>query len=415
MDKNKKLALNYLKHKEENGMSYSKISELTGYSVSYLKKLRLLIEEKDIDTLMKHGGINNKNHLADEKEINYIINFKAQYPIISISQFQDIYHEQIIFNKKMKKDVENNNLKKRSYKFFQELFRAQGWKSPFKYRSKKNKSTHTLRKPMAKRGMLVMIDGTPHDWFQNGNVFSLHLAIDDATGEYLCGYFAPTETLFGYCNVLKLLLKKHGIPENIYSDKHVIFKSSLEYKLTNFGKILKDFGINLILANSPQAKGKVERANRTLQGRLIIDIKRHNISTYSELNMFFNNYYCNYLNHKFAYKPESDEDAYVKLLKGSDIIQYMCIREERKIQSGNVFSYKAKYYTIITDKGTTQYFYKGTEIEVRENIFNGKITVKYGKKIYETIETGKIIQKESVQILVNDQKDLINIFNKNDD
>lgn len=167
-----------------------------------------------------------------------------------------------------------------------------------------------------------MIDSTPHDWFGNGKPFSLHLAIDDATGEYLCGYFAPTETLFGYCKV-QLLLTKHGIPENIYSDKHTIFKSSVEYNLTTFGTICEELGINMIYANTPESKDKIERANRTLQGRLLVDIKRYGIKTYDELNTFFNDKYCDYLNHKFSYRPKAEESTFVKLEENFDLESYM--------------------------------------------------------------------------------------------
>ena len=90
---------------------------------------------------------------------------------------------------------------------------------------------------MPKKGMLIMIDGTPHDWFQNGKKFSLHLAIDDATGEYLAGWFSKEECLESYCHLLLLILTKYGIPENIYSDKHTILKSPTEYKRYIYTKI----------------------------------------------------------------------------------------------------------------------------------------------------------------------------------
>lgn len=410
MRSNKNLALNYLKEKEHNGLSYARISELTGYSISYLKKLKIIVESEDIETLKVHRGKNNKNRLAGEKEINFIIKFKEQYPNISISQFQDIYNEQIIFNKRMKQTIIKYNLKLRSYSFFQTLFKKMKWKSPFKHKVKGKKQSHTLREPMPKRGMLVMIDGTPHDWFNNGKLFSLHLALDDATGEYLCGYFMPTERLEGYCKLLELLLTKYGIPENLYSDKHIIFKSSVEYNLTTFGKICEDLGVNLIFANSPEAKGKIERANRTLQGRLLIDIKRYNIKTYEELNIFFNDKYCDYLNHKFSYEPKEKDSAFVQLIKNFDLTSYFCYRTERKFLDGNVFAYNNCYYKIYDKHGEIIHLYRGTIIEVRENIFTNVITVKYGKTIYNTVLIEKRNKKDRVQTVINDQKDLINYF-----
>lgn len=411
MKSNKKIALQYLKEKEHSGLSYARISELTGYSISYLKKLKVRVENEDIESLKTHKGINNKNRLAGDTEINFIIEFKKQYPIISISQFQDIYNETFIFNPKMKDTVKQYNLKQRSYSFFQTLFKNQKWQSPFRHKVKGKKQSHTLREPMPKRGILIMIDGTPHDWFTNGKTFSLHLAIDDATGEYLCGYFAPTETLFGYCKVLMLLLSKYGIPENIYSDKHTIFKSSVEYNLTTFGTICEELGINMIYANTPEAKGKIERANRTLQGRLLVDIKRHGIKTYDELNTFFNDKYCDYLNHKFSYKPKDEDSAFVKLEENFDLESYMCIKKERKFLKGNVFSYNNCFYKMYDENGEILHLYIGTTIEVRENILTSKITAKYNKKIYDTVLFEKKNRKDSVQTLINDQKDLVDYFN----
>ena len=129
--------------------------------------------------------------------------------------------------------------------------------------------------------------------------FSLHIAVDDATGEILAGWFMPNECLEGYCHMLKILIEKHGIPENIYSDKHTIFKSPIDGNLTQFGRMCEELGINMIFAETAQAKGKVEKKNDTVQGRLLNDIKRYKIKTYAELNDFFNNKYINYLNVKF--------------------------------------------------------------------------------------------------------------------
>ena len=185
----------------------------------------------------------------------------------------DIYHEDVIFNKKMKSVDIEYNLKQRSYSFFESLYKKEKWKSPIKHKEfAKNYVSHPLREPSEKRGILIMIDGTPHDWFNNGKKFSLHLAIDDATGEILCGYFMPTECLKGYVILLKLLLEEYGIPENIYSDRHTILISPKDGELTQFGHMYKDLGINQIAALTPEAKGKVERMNKTIQNGLLNDI-----------------------------------------------------------------------------------------------------------------------------------------------
>lgn len=408
---NKKYALK-LVHDKLNGLnnySYSKIAILSGYKKLQIVRFANLLKEKDIDLILTHGlSGKQSNNSPSKKEILFIKSFKNQYPVISISQFRDIYHEDIIYNPKMKKVVEENNLKKRSYSFFEYLYKKEGWISPIKHKEfTKNYISHPLREPTSKRGTLIMIDGTPHDWFGNGKKFSLHLALDDATGEILCGYFMPTECLEGYANLLYLLITKHGIPENIYSDRHTILIAIKEGELTQFGYICEDLGINQIAALTPEAKGKIERMNKTIQNRLLNDINRHNISTYTELNEWFNSYYIKYLNHKFAYKPKEKEKAFVKL--GNTNLDYiLCTRYERKILDGCVVSYNGHYYKVITNNNELKHIFKGSVVTVYENILNHKIFVKYYNKFYNTeIIPDKITASSKAKITrVENQKKL---------
>ena len=385
--KNKKYALQLLKQKV-NGeiiISYVGIAELTGYSEKQIRRLSKEIENKDIESLAIHASTGKTpNNAASTLELEYIKQFKTQYPVISISQFMDIYHEDIIFNPNKLEDIYIYNLKKRSYSFFKDLYHNNGWASPRKHRCFKGKDSHPLREPSPRRGILIMIDGTPHDWFDNGKKFSLHLAVDDATGEILAGWFMPTECLEGYCYMLKILIKKHGIPENIYSDKHTIFKSPVDGNLTQFGRICEELGINMIFAETAQAKGKVEKKNDTVQGRLLNDIIRYKIKTYTELNEFFNSQYVDYLNHKFAYEPKEKESVFVVIDKNFDWTNILCIKETRKMLDGCVFSYSNNYYQLLDKDNLIVKIFKGTEITVMEDIFNHTIRAEYRKKVYST-------------------------------
>ena len=242
--KNKKYALQLLKDKinGERLISFVSISELSGYSERQIRRWSKDIENRDIDSLLIHASKGKTpNNAASNTELEYLKDFKKQYPNISISQFMDIYHEDIIFNPDKSDDVYEFKLRKRSYSFFKDFYRNNGYKSPRKHRCFKGKDSHPLREPSPRRGILIMIDGTPHDWFENGKKFSLHLAVDDATGEILAGWFMPTECLEGYCYMLIILIQKHGIPENIYSDKHTIFKSPVDGNLTQFGRMSVTF------------------------------------------------------------------------------------------------------------------------------------------------------------------------------
>ena len=252
------------KNNGEIKITFSEISSQTGYSRMHLNRLIKEVEKKDIDSLLVHGLTGkNSNNSAPNQEIEYIKNFKNQYPVISISQFMDIYHEDVIWNKAKQEDVKKYNLKVRSKSFFQQLYKKEGWKSPIKHKSFKNNSgKHTLRNPYPRRGMLIMTDGTPHDWFGNGTKFSLHMTLDDATDEILSGWFMPTECQLGYCYAFKIMFEKYGLPQAIYSDRTTILWNPKDGELTQVGRMLDELGIELIYANSPQAKGKIENKNK---------------------------------------------------------------------------------------------------------------------------------------------------------
>lgn len=133
MIKNKKKALELLKQKNngEIKITFSEISNQTGYSRMHLNRLIKEVEKKDIDNLLVHGLTGkNSNNSAPSQEIEYIKNFKNQYPVISISQFMDIYHEDVIWNKEKQDDVKKYNLKVRSKSFFQQLYKKRRMEKP---------------------------------------------------------------------------------------------------------------------------------------------------------------------------------------------------------------------------------------------------------------------------------------------
>ena len=401
-----------------NNYSYSQISSLTGFTKRHLIRLSQKLNKKDIDSILVHGLTNKpSNNSPSDKEIEFIKNFKNKYPVISITQFQDIYHEDVVCNPNMAKIVKENNLKVRSYSFYESLYEKFHWIKPIAHRCfNKEYDSHPLREPSPQKGILIMIDGTPHDWFQNGRKSSLHLAIDDATGETLCGWFMPTECLEGYVHMLEILVTKYGIPENIYCDKHTILISPIDGNLTNFGHMCEDLGINIIAANTPQAKGKVEKWNNTIQNRLINDIKRYGIKSIDELNIFFNDFYCNYLNEKYAYEPKENETAFVPLVN-TDLSNILCIRDTRTILNGNMFSWKNNYYQILDQDNSIKLIYKGTEIQVFENVLTKKVKVKYYNIFYETkkIEGHRQDPVKREQMRIDNQKQLEQVLKERDE
>ena len=420
LKKDKQKALELLKQKN-NGeiiITYNEISKQTGYSRMQLSRLSQEIEKKDIDDLLIHGLTGkNSNNSAPNQEIEYIKEFKNQYPVISISQFMDIYHEDVIWNKEKQDDVKKYNLRIRSKSFFQQLYKKEGWKSPIKHKCFNNdKSNHPLRNPSPRTGMLIMTDGTPHDWFQNGKLASLHMTLDDATDKILSGYFMPTECQLGYCHTFKLMLEKHGIPQAIYSDRTTILWNPKDGELTQVGRMLDELGIELIYANTAEAKGKIENKNKVVQNRLLNDIIRFKIKSYDELNKWFNDFYIDYLNKKFSYPPKEEESEFIPL-GNTDLSKIMCIKGNRTILSGNMISINNEYYVPINKEGKDFIFYKGTIVEVWKDVFNGNVRIFKNNKIYNTrkIDGHRIDMDKKKQRIINDQKQLEILIRERDE
>ncbi len=420
MIKNKELALNLLKQKinGEIKITYKDISIQSNYSLIQIKRLAKEIEKRDIESLLVHGLTGKiSNNSAPDQEIEYIKDFKKQYPVVSISQFQDVYHEDVILNKEKQNDIKKYNLKIRSKSFFQQLYKKEGWKSPIKHKCfKSNKDVHSLREPMPKTGMLIMTDGTPFDWFGTGEQYSLHSTLDDATGKILSGWFSKNECQFGYIKVFEIMFKKYGIPQAVYGDRTHILWTPKKDNQTQIGRMLDELGIELIFALTSEAKGKIERKNETLQNRLPIDIKRFEIKDYDHLNIWFNEFYIDYINSKFGYEPKESETEFISL-DNTDLTKILCIKEERTILNGNMFSYDNHYYIPIDKDGNDYVFYKGTKIIVYDDTIHKTIKVYKNNKLFDTrmIEGQRIDMNRKKQKEIDEQKTLERLFRERDE
>ena len=174
---------------------------------------------------------------------------------------------------------------------------------------------HPMRERRARLGEMIQIDGSPHDWFEGrGEYCTLLVFIDDATGKLMQLRFMPTETTLGYMHVLHDHITAHGVPAALYSDKHSIFRINAKDAdpdaETQFSRAARELGIECIHANSPQAKGRVERANQTLQDRLVKEMRLAGINNMNEANAWLPAYINEY-NQRFAVVPRDPQDAHV--------------------------------------------------------------------------------------------------------
>lgn len=224
----------------------------------------------------------------------------------------------------------------------------------------KSKQLRRKRRERAScEGSMLQIDGSPHDWLEDrGPRMSLVGAIDDATGKLIYGLFRPTEDLVGYLMMLRGIAKTHGLPESVYHDRHTILRSpksaTIEDELagtepmSQFQRVLKELGVGSIPANSPQAKGRVERLWGVLQDRLVKEMRLASISTIEDANAFLAKFIARY-NRRFAVKPADPQAAWVKMQPRTDLAYYFCVRESRVVRSDHTISWYGKTLQILAD------------------------------------------------------------------
>ena len=225
-------------------------------------------------------------------------------------------------------------------------------------------------------GELIQIDGSPHDWFEGrGPRCTLLVFIDDATSQLLALRFVPSETTEAYLGLLSEYLDRYGRPVALYSDKHSVFRVNLpgkEAELTQFTRAIKTLDIEPIHANSPQAKGRVERANLTLQDRLVKELRLQHISDMDTANAFLSEFIKAY-NTRFAVAPQHPTNAHRPVQHSrQELALVLCLQHPRKLSKNLCVQFKNREYQV---QGQGQgYRLRGAQITVCEG-FDGSVTL----------------------------------------
>jgi transposase len=207
---------------------------------------------------------------------------------------------------------------------------------------------HQPRERRACVGELVQIDGSRHTWFeQRGSACTVLVFIDDATSRILRLHFSETETTASYFDAMRSYLQQHGKPQAFYADRAAVFRSPAANRHipTQFQRALDELGIDLICANSPQAKGRVERANRTLQDRLVKGLRLDGISTIEAANAWAESFIENH-NQRFARPPRSNLDVHAPLRKDDDLTWILSHRDMRKLSTKLTLQYESRQYVL---------------------------------------------------------------------
>lgn len=248
-------------------------------------------------------------------------------------------------------------------------------------------------------GEMIQIDGSHHDWFEGRGAECVLMGyIDDATGNVYARFYDYEGTRPAF-DSFKGYVKKYGIPQKTYLDKHTTYKSPKktafigydEEPLSQFERAMKELGVEVKHAHSPQAKGRIERLFRTFQDRVVKEMRLRGIKTIEEANKFLRSYLPSY-NKKFAVKPKEKTDLHRKISRGLNLDRILCIKTERTLRNDFTIAYNGKLYQI-------QEAVKSEKVLVEERI-NGRLMITHngaGLKFKE-ITTRPEKQKKPVKL-----------------
>ena len=226
---------------------------------------------------------------------------------------------------------------------------------------------HSRRPRCAYFGELLQMDATPYEWVP-GQIWHLHLAIDDASGVVTGAWFDTQETLNGYYHVFEQILTDYGIPYKFLTDKRTVFTYKKKGALsddkdtyTQFAYACKQLGIQLESSSIPQAKGRIERLNQTLQSRLPIEFRLAGVTDINNANEFLYHYIKEF-NEKFSLPCNGIKSVFEKQPSKEKINLTLAVLTERTVDAGHAIQFEKKFYKMVDNKGMQTHYRKGTKV-----------------------------------------------------
>jgi transposase len=355
--------LEVLQQTEKKTLKQKEAAKMLGISERHVKRLLRAYRQSGAEGLIsKRRGKPSNNQMKEE--------VKQQAIDLIYSQYHDfgptLAHEKLTEKHALKLSVET----------VRKLMITEGLWKPKKA---KKLVVHQMRERRACLGELVQLDGSPHKWFEDrGEACNLLAFIDDATGRLMELYFTPGETTFSYFAATQRYLPRYGKPVAFYSDKNGIFKVNIPNALTGsgmtqFGRAMKELDIEIICANTPQAKGRVERVMQVLQDRLVKEMRLRGISNIEAANEYAFEYMTEY-NARFAVQPRSSHDAHRPLLPSADLALIFTKQEQRILSKNLTLQYEKVIYQIQTSRPS--YAMRKAPVTVCEDA-QGKVTILY--------------------------------------
>jgi len=225
---------------------------------------------------------------------------------------------------------------------------------------------HPRRPRCCNFGEMIQMDASLHNWIGSGK-WTLHIAIDDATGIVVGAWFEEQETLRGYYHVFKQILINYGIPFMFYTDRRTVFEyrksgsaDTADDSFTQFSYACKQFGVLIETTSIAQAKGRVERLIQTMQSRLPVELRLKGVTTIEQANEFLPEFIANY-NARFALTPDSISSVFEAQPSQEKIDMTLAVIAERTVDSGHSIRFDKTYFRTLNKSGSPVHLYQGTK------------------------------------------------------
>jgi len=356
-------------------------AKLLGVSTRQIRRMKKAYQESGVAGLVHQGRGKASNRKTKQSEIDRAMKIVKQ-------QYHDfgptLAHEKLVNEHGINFSVE---------RLRQAMIAEKLWKP----KCKRKPRVHQMRQRRECEGELVQVDGSPHDWFEGRGevgVCTLLVYIDDATGKLKHMRFVESESTWSYFTATKEYLLLHGKPLAFYLDKHGVFRVNSRHGgsadvndstgVTQFGRAMQELKIELIFANSPQAKGRVERANQTLQDRLVKELRLRGISELETANEYLPEF-MEYYNRKFSVVPQSQTNLHRPVSESEELKEIFTKQMTRILSKNLTLQYQNKLYQVLTKR--PGYAMRQAPVVVKEYL-SGQLSINYkGQQLkYEILE-----------------------------
>jgi hypothetical protein len=331
MDERESNIYHYFQQVENKRLTLIKASKLIGLGYRQTKRLWKAYKTQGI-----HGIISKKRGAKSNR--SFSLSFKQEILMIIASKYTSCKPGFVTEKLEANEGIRVSDETVRQLMIEQHLW--------IPHRSKKQ--IHQRRDRKECLGELAQTDASDHLWFEKrGPRCHLHLIVDDATGKIMGGHFCEEETTLGYYRAIQPYLEREGRPVKIYCDRRGTFKvnAGKNRTITQFHRAMKELGIGMIYARSPEAKGRIERTFGTLQDRLVCELRLRNISTIDEANEYLPEFITAY-NAKYGKVPMSQFNAHRSLNSDQELKYILCFKHVRKVTKHLEISYKGKIYQL---------------------------------------------------------------------